>query len=96
MVIDLKLGKLTHRVLGQLQMYVNWYDRTQRAEHEARTIGIALCSRKHDAVVQMTLPEEQARIVAVRHETVLPTPREFAAAVTAGRRVAERERRSCE
>ena len=80
------------RDLGQLQMYVNWFDRTQRAEHEARTIGIALCSRKNDAVVRMTLPEEGQRILAVRYETVLPTPREFEAAVTEGRRVAERRR----
>jgi predicted nuclease of restriction endonuclease-like (RecB) superfamily len=91
-VLDLKLGKLTHRDLGQLQMYVNWFDRTQRAEHEARTIGIALCSRKNDAVVRMTLPEEGPCILAVRYETVLPTPREFETAVTEGRRAAEQRR----
>lgn len=88
-VIDLKLGKLTHRDLGQLQMYVNWFDRTQRAEHEMHTIGIALCSRKNDAMVRMSLPEAENRILAVRYETVLPTPREFEAAITAGRRAAE-------
>jgi predicted nuclease of restriction endonuclease-like (RecB) superfamily len=60
-VVDLKLCRLTHRDLGQLQMYVNWFDRTQRAEHEARTIGIALCSRKNDAVVRMTLPDVARR-----------------------------------
>jgi len=91
-VVDLKLGRLTHRDLGQLQMYVNWFDRTQRAEHEARTIGIALCSRKNDAVVRMTLPEETDRILAVRYETVLPTPREFETAVIEARRVVERRR----
>ena len=91
-VVDLKLGRLTHRDLGQLQMYVNWFDRTQRAEHETRTIGIALCSRKNDAVVRMTLPEEADRILAVRYETVLPTPREFETAVIEARRVAERRR----
>lgn len=91
-VIDLKLGKLTHRDLGQLQMYVNWFDRTQRADHEMQTIGIALCSRKNDAVVRMSLPLDANRILAVRYETVLPTPQELEAAITAGRRAAEQRR----
>ena len=48
-LVDLKLGKLTHQDLGQMQRYVNFFDRFQRAEHEARTIGIVLCSEKNDA-----------------------------------------------
>jgi predicted nuclease of restriction endonuclease-like (RecB) superfamily len=89
-LIDLKLGKLTHRDLGQLQMYVNWYDRTQREAHEEPTIGIALCSRKNDAVVRMTLPEGEKRIVAARYEVLLPSAKELEAVVQEGRREAER------
>lgn len=87
-LIDLKLGKLTHRDLGQLQMYVNWYDRTQREAHEEPTVGIALCSRKNDAVVRMTLPEGEERILATRYEVLLPSARELEAAVNEGRREA--------
>jgi predicted nuclease of restriction endonuclease-like (RecB) superfamily len=89
-VIDLKLGKLTHRDLGQMQMYVNWFDRTQREPHEEPTIGIALCSRKNDAVVRMTLPQGEQHIIAARYELLLPTPQELEQAVLDGRRAAER------
>ncbi len=91
-LIDLKLGKLSHRDLGQLQMYVNWYDRTQREPHEEPTVGIALCSRKNDAVVRMTLPEGEKRIVAARYEVLLPTAQELEAVAQEGRREAERRR----
>jgi predicted nuclease of restriction endonuclease-like (RecB) superfamily len=87
-LIDLKLGKLTHRDLGQLQMYVNWYDRTQREIHEEPTIGIALCSRKNDAVVRMTLPEGEKRILAARYEVLLPSAAELEAVVQKGRQAA--------
>ena len=89
-VIDLKLGKLTHRDLGQMQMYVNWFDRTQREPHEEPTIGIALCSRRNDAVVRMTLPQGENRIIAARYEMLLPTPQELEQVVLDGRRAAER------
>jgi hypothetical protein len=56
-LVELKLGKLAHQDLGQMQMYVNYFDRFQRAEHEAPTIGIVLCSEKNDAMVRITLPE---------------------------------------
>jgi predicted nuclease of restriction endonuclease-like (RecB) superfamily len=87
----LELGKLTHRDLGQLQMYVNWYDRTQREAHEEPTVGIALCSRRNDAMVRMTLPEGEKRIVAARYEMLLPSAKELEAAVQEGRRAAERQ-----
>jgi predicted nuclease of restriction endonuclease-like (RecB) superfamily len=57
-LVDLKLGKLTHQDLGQMQMYVNFFDRFQRADHEAKTIGIVLCSEKNDAMAKITLPED--------------------------------------
>src|SRR5207253_2799994 len=63
-LLDLKLGKLTHQDLGQMQMYVNFFDRFQREEHEAPTIGIVLCSAKNDAMVKITLPEDNKQILA--------------------------------
>ena len=61
-LIDLKLGKLTHQDLGQIQMYTNFYDRFQREEGESPTIGIVLCSDKNDAMVKITLPEDNEQI----------------------------------
>lgn len=89
-LVDLKLGKLTHQDLGQMQMYVNYYDRYQRAEHEARTIGIVLCSEKNDAMVKITLPEGNEQIVAARY---LPTEEELRRELTREREVIERARR---
>lgn len=93
-LVDLKLGKLTHRDLGQMQMYVNWYDRTQREAHEEPTVGIALCSRNNDAVVRMTLPEGQQRILAARYKVLLPSAQELEAVVQEGRREAEKRNRT--
>jgi predicted nuclease of restriction endonuclease-like (RecB) superfamily len=86
-LLDLKLGKLTHQDLGQMQMYVNYFDRMQRAPHEAKTIGIVLCSEKNAAMVKITLPEDNDQIVAA---TYLPTEAELQAALTREREVAER------
>ena len=57
---ELKTGKLTHQDLGQLQMYVNYYDRCEKQEDENPTIGILLCSDKNDTVVKMALPENNS------------------------------------
>jgi predicted nuclease of restriction endonuclease-like (RecB) superfamily len=89
-LVDLKLGKLTHQDLGQIQMYVNYFDRYQRVEHEARTIGIVLCSDKNDAMVKITLPEDSEHIVAARYHTVLPTEDELRIELTRERDEAER------
>lgn len=70
-VIDLKLGKLTHKDLGQMQMYVNYYDRKIKLEDENPTIGILLCQSKNDAVVEMTLPAD-ANIFASAYQLYLP------------------------
>ena len=67
-LIDLKLGKLTHQDLGQMQMYVNFFDRHQRVEDEKPTIGIVLCSDKNDAMVRITLPADNEQIHASRLE----------------------------
>jgi len=89
-LIDLKLGKLTHQDLGQMMMYVNWFDRFQRAEHEQQTVGIVLCSEKNDAVVKITLPEDNKQILAARYQHYLPTEEELRSEVTRSRDEAER------
>ena len=72
-VIELKTGELTHQDLGQLQMYVNYYDRVERTAEENKTIGILLCAAKDDAVVKMSLPEENETILAAEYKLRLPT-----------------------
>jgi predicted nuclease of restriction endonuclease-like (RecB) superfamily len=70
-LIDLKLGKITHQDLGQMQMYVNYYDRFEKLVHEKPTVGILLCQRKNDALVELTLPED-ANIYATEYNLYLP------------------------
>jgi predicted nuclease of restriction endonuclease-like (RecB) superfamily len=89
-LVDLKLGKLTHQDLGQMQMYVNFYDRFQRAEGEAKTIGIVLCSEKNDAMAKITLPEDNAQILARRYQMYLPTEAQLRAELARDRERAER------
>lgn len=72
-VVELKTGKLTHQDLGQLQMYVNYYDRYEKQADENPTIGILLCSDKNDTVVRMALPEDNATILASKYQLYLPT-----------------------
>lgn len=55
-----------------MQMYVNYYDRFVKLEHENKTIGIVLCKNKNDALVEITLPEDNTQIFASKYETVLP------------------------
>ena len=92
-LVDLKLGKLTHQDLGQMQMYVNFFDRFQRAEHEAKTIGIVLCSEKNDAMVRITLPDENEQVLAASYQMYLPTEEELRAALEREREEAERVQR---
>ena len=92
-LVDLKLGKLTHQDLGQMQMFVNFFDRFQRAEHEAKTIGIVLCSEKNDAMVRITLPDENEQVLAASYPMYLPTEEELRAALEREREEAERVQR---
>lgn len=89
-LIDLKLGKLAHEDLGQMQMYVNYFDRYQREEHEAPTVGIVLCSDKNDAMVKITLPEDNHQIHASRYQLYLPTEDELREELEREREEAER------
>jgi hypothetical protein len=69
----LKIGELKHQDLGQMQMYVNYYDREMRLEEENKTIGIVLCQNKSDLVIEYTLPENNEQIFASKYKTVLPS-----------------------
>ena len=72
-LIDLKIGELKHQDIGQMQMYVNYYDREVRLADENKTIGLILCQDKSEAVVQYTLPENNEQIFASKYQTVLPS-----------------------
>ena len=75
-LIDLKRDKLTHQDLGQMQMYVNYFDQYVKTEHEAPTIGIVLCHRKNDALVELTLPKD-TNIYASNYQLYLPSKDEL-------------------
>lgn len=76
-LIDLKIGELKHQDLGQMQMYVNYYDREMRFEEENKTIGLVLCQNKSDLVVEYTLPENNEQIFASKYKMVLPSKEEL-------------------
>jgi hypothetical protein len=75
-IIDLKRDKLTHQDLGQMQMYVNYFDRHVKLEDELPTVGIILCRRKNDTLVELTLPKE-ANIFASKYQLYLPSKQEL-------------------
>ena len=76
-LIDLKRGTLKHQDLGQMQMYVNYYDRFVKTEDENPTIGILLCTDKSDAMVEITLPKDNNQIFASKYQTYLPSKEEL-------------------
>lgn len=76
-LIDLKIGELKHQDLGQMQMYVNYYDREIRLEGENKTIGIVLCQNKSSLLVEYTLPEGNEQIFASKYKTILPSKEDF-------------------
>lgn len=76
-IIEIKTTKLTHQDIGQLQMYLNYYDRIEKLPHENPTIGILLCANKNDTVVKFTLPEGQKQIIASQYELYLPTEKQL-------------------
>jgi len=76
-LIDLKIGEITHQDLGQMQMYVNYYDRFVKLGTENKTIGIILCKKKNETLVEITLPENNEQIFASKYLTVLPSKDEL-------------------
>ena len=76
-IIDLKIGELKHQDIGQVQMYVNYYDRFVKTADENKTIGIIMCRDKSEALVEITLPEDNDQVFASRYKTVLPDKEEL-------------------
>jgi len=76
-LIDLKIGELKHQDIGQIQMYVNYYDRYVKLDDENKTVGIILCQDKSDLLVEITLPEDNKQIFASKYQTVLPSKDEL-------------------
>lgn len=80
-LVDLKIGQLKHQDLGQMQMYVHYYDRYVKLPDENKTVGIILCRDKKDALVEITLPDETNPIFASKYQTVLPNKEELKALI---------------
>ncbi|MCT7579293.1 PDDEXK nuclease domain-containing protein [Aliarcobacter butzleri] len=76
-VIDLKIGELKHQNIGQMMMYVNYFDRFEKTDDENSTIGIILCKDKSKALVELTLPKDNNQIYASKYLTILPNKEEF-------------------
>lgn len=76
-IVDLKIGKVTHKDIGQIQMYVNYYDRNVKSKNENKTIGILLSTDKNETVVKYTLPEDNETIFSSEFRLTIPSEREF-------------------
>ena len=76
-IIDLKIGKVTHKDIGQMQMYVNYYDRVIKKENENKTIGILLSTDKNETIVKYTLPEDNKTIFSSEFRLTIPSEKEF-------------------
>lgn len=74
---EIKTHKITHADMGQLQMYVNYYDRNEKTADENPTIGVLLCADKNNAVVKYSLPEENKTIMASKYQLYLPTEKQL-------------------
>ena len=77
MIIDLKIGKVSHKDIGQMQMYVNYYDREIKSSDENKTIGILLSTDKNETVVKYTLPKDNKTIFSSEFRLTIPSEKEF-------------------
>lgn len=80
-IIDLKIGKVTHQDIGQVQMYVNYYDREIKQKDENPTVGILLSTNKNETIVKYTLPEDNKTIFSSEYKLHLPTEKELIDAI---------------
>jgi len=80
-IIEIKTKKITHQDIGQLQMYVNYFDRIEKLEHENSSIGILLCADKNETLVKFSLPENNTNILASKYELYLPSAAQLLHAV---------------
>lgn len=87
-VIEIKNHKLSHVDLGQLQLYVNYYDRCEKLPDENPTIGILLCTEKNDTAVRMSLPEDNKTILASKYELYLPSSEQLIAQINEVKEIA--------
>ena len=92
-IIDLKVEKLTHQDLGQMQMYVNYYTREMMNDGDNPPIGIVLCSEKSDSIVKYTLPENKTQIFASKYMLYLPTEEELKQELEKERMLIETEKK---
>jgi predicted nuclease of restriction endonuclease-like (RecB) superfamily len=76
-LIELKIGKLSHQDIGQMQMYLNYYDRMMKLPEENHTIGIILCKQSNKTVIEFTLPEKEKQIFAREYKLYLPAKEEL-------------------
>ena len=76
-IFEIKTHKLTHQDIGQLQMYVNYFDRIEKQSFENPTIGVLLCADKNDTVVKYTLPKDNKTILASKYQLYLPSEDEL-------------------
>lgn len=91
-LLDLKVDKLTHADVGQMQLYVNYYDETQRTSGDNPTLGLILCVDKNDLMVRYTLGKENRQIFTSRYKLHLPSERELAEEIRRELREVERDR----
>ena len=89
-VIEIKNHKLTHQDLGQLQLYVNYYDRYEKTDDENPTIGILLCTDKNDTAVKLALPENNKTILASKYQLYLPTTEQLISEIKKKKKLAEK------
>ena len=76
-LFEIKINKLTHQDIGQLQMYVNYYDRIEKLDYEKPTIGVLLCADKNNAVVKFSLPDNNKTILASQYKLILPSEKQL-------------------
>ena len=88
-IIDLKIGKITHQDIGQMQMYVNYYDSDIKSNDENKTVGILLSTEKNATVVKYTLPENNNSIFSSEYKLHLPTEQELIEAVEEEKKILE-------
>ncbi|MBP5457995.1 MAG: DUF1016 family protein [Paludibacteraceae bacterium] len=90
-LVELKTEKLSHQDLGQLQMYVNYYDRIEKLPEENPTIGILLCTAKNDTAVKMALPEDNKTILASEYKLYLPSTAQLVKEINEVRRLVNKK-----
>jgi RecB family endonuclease NucS len=76
-IIEIKTRKITHEDIGQLQMYVNYYDREEKLPDENPTIGILLCADKNNTLVKYSLPKDNTTIMASKYQLYMPTEKQL-------------------